>query len=96
MGKVESHKRFGFDFIGKVSVDLVNERFAFITKHIEVYDCNGELVGTVTQEVTEDYSRKPNEVYDVLSTTLDGGVGKQLAFELLGNEVYTLHEYVHI
>ena len=94
--KVESHKKFGFDFIGKVSVDLIESDFAYITKHVEVFDCNGVLVGSVTQEVTEDYTKEPNAIYEILSTTLNGGVGKQLAFELLGSEVYSLNEYVHI
>lgn len=92
MTKVESHKRLGFDFIGAINVEMENNGDAIVTKFIEMFDCNGEFVGSVTQELID----LVNSRHALSTVYIDGGVSNDLAVELLGSDIYTFNEYVYV
>lgn len=97
MKKIEDYKEYGYDFIGNILIDLdIDSRTAIIKKTIEMFDCNGVLEGSITQELVEFIHEDNTVQYQIIGNILEGGMTNTLGMELLGTSVYELNEYVYI
>ena len=97
MKKIEDYKEYGYDFIGNISIYLdTNNHIAIIKKTIEMFDCNGVLEGSITQELAEFIHADNTVQYQIIGNILEGGMTNVLGMELLGTSVYELNEYVYI
>lgn len=97
MKKIEDYKKLGYDFIGDIAVDLdIDNNLAIIQKTIDMFDCNGELEGSIIQELAETLDENNQVRYHAIANILQGRMTEGLGVELLGASAYEFNEYVHV